>query len=275
MLKSTLFASLLVLTPSLALAAPHNSPSSAAASPPAEKHNSKTQTAHGKTQGHGWSYIGENGPEHWGEYDPEAVACKVGNQQSPIDLRQPINAFVSTPQIDWHQVHKAELVNNGHTLQVNLQNAGGIVHGDKLYKLIQFHFHTPSEHTIDGRHFPMEAHFVHQAKDGTLAVIGVMFAEGANNPRLDPIWWAAPSMEGKAAVSFELAPTDLLPKNHAAMRYQGSLTTPPCSEIVDWTVLTTPINASKSQITVFKSMFGDNARPIQPVNRRFVLATPQ
>ena len=268
MLKSALLASAFMVCAPLALAAPHGSPV-----PGKKPPHSNGASSHSKDK-HGWSYKGGNGPAHWGEHDPTARACRTGTQQSPIDLKAPIKAFTATPQIDWREVQGAELINNGHTLQMNMVNAGGIVRNGKLYKLTQFHFHTPSEHTIDGRHYPMEAHFVHQASDGSLAVIGVMFAEGANNPHLDPIWWAAPGMEGKAAVAFTFDPTDILPKNRASLWYQGSLTTPPCSEIVDWTVLTTPVTASKSQIAVFKSLFGENARPVQPLNRRFILATP-
>lgn len=222
-----------------------------------------------------WAYSGPTGPEHWGEKNPDHAACRVGAQQSPVDLTNPINAFISTPQIDWTPVNGGEIVNNGHTLQMNLSNAGGLVRDGVQYELIQFHFHTPSEHTLDGQHFPMEAHFVHAAADGRLAVIGVMFVEGANNATLDPVWWAAPGVPGKAAVSFHIDPEDLLPKNRAAYRYQGSLTTPPCSEIVDWTVLKTPLTVSKAQLTVFRALFGDNARPVQPLHRRFLLATPQ
>lgn len=269
MLKSLAIAAMLMSAAPVALAGPHGSPAMGAKMEQAKDDHD----AH--KDGHAWSYVGETGPDHWGELDPAARACKIGTQQSPIDLHDPVSAFIATPQIDWREVQTAELVNNGHTLQMNLANAGGIVREGKLYKLIQFHFHTPSEHTINGRYFPMEAHFVHQASDGTLAVIGVMFSEGANNAHLDPIWWAAPNMPGKAAVAFPFDPTDLLPKNRASMWYEGSLTTPPCSEIVDWTVLTTPVTASKSQIAVFKSLFGENNRPVQAQNRRFILATPQ
>ena len=265
MLKSSIAAILALTAVPLSFAAPHGPPTAPAQPVEKESHN----------EGPGWSYTGPTGPAHWGDIDPNSRACKYGIQQSPVDLGQPVSAFISAPQIDWREVHTAELVNNGHTLQMNLANAGGIVRNGKLFKLVQFHFHTPSEHTINGRRFPMEVHFVHQASDGALAVIGVMFAEGANNENLDPIFWAAPNMVGKAAVSFDFDANDLLPKNRSSMLYQGSLTTPPCSEIVDWTIMTTPINASKSQITVFKSMFGENARPVQPLHRRYILATPQ
>lgn len=227
-----------------------------------------------KHKGAHWAYSGPRGPSHWGDKDPKNAACKVGTQQSPIDMNRTVHAFASAPQIDWKPIKHGEVVNNGHTLQLNVKDAGGIVQDGKAYKLLQFHFHTPSEHTIHGRHYPMEGHFVHQAADGSLAVIGVMFAEGANNEQLDPMWWSAPSTPGKASVAFNLNMEDLLPTNRTAFRYQGSLTTPPCSEIVDWTVLQTPLSVSKTQIAAFRALFGDNARPTQPLYRRYVLETP-
>ncbi|ACT58615.1 carbonic anhydrase [Hirschia baltica] len=244
--------------------------------------HSQAQTFH-QTNGHTntkshenihWAYSGPRGPAHWGEKDPANATCKTGTQQSPIDMQHTISAFANAPQIDWTPIKNGEVINNGHTLQLNVHDAGGLVQNGKTYKLIQFHFHTPSEHTIHGRHFPMEAHFVHKAEDGSLAVVGVMFAEGANNTQLDPLWWSAPSSPGSASVAFNLDIEDLLPTNRAAFRYQGSLTTPPCSEIVDWTVLQTPLNVSKTQIAAFRALFGDNARPTQPLYRRYVLETP-
>ena len=200
--------------------------------------------------------------------------ARHGIQQSPIDLGRATKAFVASPQIDWYKVKSGQIKNTGHALEVALDKAGGLVLNGQLYKLAQMHFHTPSEHAYDGRRYPMEVHFVHKAENGALAVIGVMVAEGSNNPDLDPIWWATPTSVGTAPLSFEFYPENLLPTNRASMRYKGSLTTPPCSEIVDWTVLNTPITASRAQITVLKSLFGENARPLQPLHRRFVLETP-
>jgi len=253
---------------------------SAAAAPPLNKPSSdvhdthKASNSHNEHGGAHWAYSGPRGPKHWGEKDSANAACRVGTQQSPIDISHTVQAFASSPQIDWKPISEGEVVNNGHTLQLNVSNAGGIVQNGKAYKLLQFHFHTPSEHTIHGRHFPMEAHFVHQASDGSLAVVGVMFAEGANNTNLDPIWWSAPTSKGKASVAFKLNIENLLPTNRSSYRYQGSLTTPPCSEIVDWTVLQTPMTVSKAQIAAFRALFGDNARPTQPHYRRYVLETP-
>ncbi|MFC7291176.1 carbonic anhydrase [Hirschia litorea] len=273
LLWSTIIAISTVTMTANAVSPPTNTGGGHNAQTPHAQHASTTSNASRHSSTH-WDYSGPRGPEHWGEKDSANAACQVGTQQSPIDINSTTPAFASAPQIDWKPIKHGDVVNNGHTLQLDVKDAGGITLDGKSYELMQFHFHTPSEHTIHGRHFPMEAHFVHKASDGTLANIAVMFAEGANNAELDPMWWSAPLSEGKAAVAFNLDMEDLLPTNRAAFRYQGSLTTPPCSEIVSWTVLQTPLSVSKTQIAAFRALIGDNARPTQPLYRRFVLETP-
>jgi len=236
--------------------------------PPGNSEEAKT-SAH---PGH-WSYGGEGGPEHWGELAPENSPCATGIQQSPIDLSGAMPASVEAPKPHWVPARGGMIVNNGHTIQVDISSGGGVTLGGKDYTLKQFHFHHPSEHTIDGKQFPLEVHFVHAAKDGDLAVIGVMLAEGSNNPNLDAIWATAPGKEGKAAVAFEIDVAKFLPEASGAFRYEGSLTTPPCSETVHWTVMAAPQSASSSQIAAFSTLFPWNARPVQPLNRRYVLKT--
>jgi carbonic anhydrase len=220
-----------------------------------------------------WSYGGEGGPEHWAELAPENLPCSAGVQQSPIDLSGALAATVDTPHPGWVPAHGGMVINNGHTIQVDVSSAGGIKLDGADYSLKQFHFHHPSEHTIDGKAYPLELHLVHASADGKLAVIGVMFEEGASNPALDAVWATAPGKEGKAAVAFEIDTAKFMPKGGAAFRYEGSLTTPPCSETVRWTVMATPQTASSSQIAAFSSLFPWNARPVQPLNRRYVLKT--
>ena len=220
-----------------------------------------------------WTYGGEGGPEHWGELGPENKPCAVGMQQSPIDLAGALSAKVAAPVPRWIPAKGAEVVNNGHTLQVNVEQGGGVSLGGKDYVLKQFHFHHPSEHTIDGKSFPLEVHFVHAAEDGDLAVIGVMFEEGAANPNLDPIWSTAPVSEGHAKAPGTIDAFAFMPPTVGVYRYEGSLTTPPCSETVHWTVMSTPVTASSGQIAAFASLFPWNARPVQPLHRRYVLKT--
>jgi len=132
---------------------------------------------HGDAQGdqHGaaahWGYDGDSGPEHWGDLATENAACAAGVQQSPIDLSSAVAARVASPTIEWSATNAASIVHNGHTLQVNVSDAGGLFHGDTPYELKQFHFHHVSEHTVDGAHYPLEIHFVHQSPDGALAVL--------------------------------------------------------------------------------------------------------
>lgn len=236
---------------------------------PPEDHGAAAAPAH---SGH-WTYGGEGGPEHWADLSPDNKPCSVGYQQSPIDLSRALTASVDAPHPRWIPAQNAIVANTGHTIQVDVPAGGSVALDGKDYVLKQFHFHHPSEHTIDGKQFPLEAHFVHAASDGELAVVSVMFLEGSNNPNLDAIWATAPGREGKAAVAFEIDAAAFVPAQGAAFRYEGSLTTPPCSENVHWTVMATPITASPSQLAAFAALFPHNARPVQPLNRRYVLKT--
>lgn len=237
--------------------------------PPEAEENAKSAHA---APGH-WSYGGEGGPAHWSDLSAANKPCGTGQQQSPIDLAGAMTASIGSPQAHWTPARGAMIVNNGHTIQVDVADSGGVTLDGKDYVLKQFHFHHPSEHTIDGKQFPLEVHFVHAAKDGDLAVLGVMFMEGSANPNLDAIWATAPAKEGKAAVAFEIDPSRFVPEGGAAFRYEGSLTTPPCSESVHWTVMAAPQTISASQVTAFSTLFPWNARPVQPLNRRYVLKT--
>lgn len=220
-----------------------------------------------------WSYGGDNGPDHWSELAKENLPCSAGQQQSPIDLTRAMIANVGVPSPNWIPTRGGTIVNNGHTIEVDVSGAGGIELNGVKYSLKQFHFHHPSEHTINGKVVPLELHLVHAASDGRLAVIGVLFMEGTANPSLDAIWATAPGKEGKAAVAYWIDVSKFMPKSGAAYRYEGSLTTPPCTENVTWTVMAEPVTASASQITAFSTLFPWNARPVQPINRRYVLKT--
>jgi len=220
-----------------------------------------------------------NPPVAEGATEPEShasadSACLTGRQQSPIDLTGAIASGVDAPHPAWTTAHGGAVVNTGHTIQVDLADAGSIQLNGVSYTLKQFHFHHPSEHTIDGKSFPLEVHLVHAASDGRLAVVGVLFEEGAANETLDAVWATAPARSGKAAVAFEIDAASFVPKSGGALRYEGSLTTPPCSETVSWTVMGTPQTASHAQIQAFAALFPNNARPVQPLNRRYVVKTP-
>ncbi len=216
-----------------------------------------------------WDYEGEHGPRHWATISPENAACG-GAQQSPIDLVPTHAGKLQMLLPSWKSVTPVVL-NNGHTIQANAAPGSFTRLGDTNYALLQVHFHAESEHTILGTHFPVEAHFVHKGPDGNLMVMGVMIEEGAANPVLGAIWDAAPASTGEAKTSQPLDLASLLPDNSRRFQYAGSLTTPPCSEIVNWNVFTSPITASAEQIGEFEKLYSDNFRPVQKLNRRFVL----
>jgi carbonic anhydrase len=230
-----------------------------------------TITPHSDQNTH-WSYTGHEGPAHWGALDPKYSICATGVNQSPIDL----TGFIESDLSPIGLAYKSggyEVINNGHTIQVNYRSGSSLAIDDHIYKLKQFHFHSPSENHINGKSYPMEAHLVHADKNGNLAVIGVMFEEGDENKVLKEIWSRKLFMAGsKKELPFNVSADDILPVNQDYYRFNGSLTTPPCSEGVLWLVMKQPITVSKEQIQQFRDMMQQPTnRPIQPINARPVL----
>jgi len=220
-----------------------------------------------------WGYQGEAGPDNWGHLDPAYGACATGTQQSPIDIPSAgaIPASLAAVAPNWRAT-PLNVVNNGHTIQVNVETGSTVDVNGKTYNLAQFHFHHPSEHVVDGVAYPMEVHFVHMAPDGkSAAVIGVFFEEGEANPAIQAIWDAMPHHVGNATGAGSVDPNALLPADMTYYNYAGSLTTPPCSEIIDWVVMKQPITVSAEQIAAFAELFPMNARPDQEINRRKVV----
>ena len=219
-----------------------------------------------------WGYAGEVGPEHWAEFESDFGACSSGRNQSPIDLGNFIEAELPPIAFDY-QPGGHEVVNNGHAIQVNYNAGSSIAIDSTVFQLKQFHFHSPSENTINGKSFPMEAHFVHADAKGNLAVVALMFGEGAGNKVLEKVWPQVPRDEGdKASLASQVAAADLLPADRDYYYYSGSLTTPPCSEGVRWFVLKNPATASAEQLGVVGKVIGHpNNRPVQPVGARPVL----
>lgn len=221
-------------------------------------------------EGH-WSYEGKEAPEHWGSLKNEFALCKQGVNQSPIDIRALADADLSPLQLDY-QGKVASVINNGHTLQANFGTGNQLTLEGNSFELKQVHMHAPSENTINGKQYPLEAHFVHADADGRLAVIGIMFEEGASNPGFAAL---APAYPAKAsdAVPFgaELSPKAFFPQSLDYFRFNGSLTTPPCSEGVRWVVLKQVQTLSADELKAFTSVYSNNARPVQPVNARIVV----
>ncbi|HUO34455.1 MAG TPA: carbonic anhydrase [Candidatus Acidoferrum sp.] len=219
-----------------------------------------------------WGYSGAEGPEHWGDLDPDYAACKTGTQQSPIDIEGARSADLPPIHFDY-QVSPLKVTNNGHTIQVNYDPGSTMTVGDKQYSLVQFHFHHPSEEEINGKRFDLAAHLVHKDAQGHFAVLTVLFQSGQTNPFLALLWKNVPKETGKEVANkkINLNVADLLPANRRYYAFTGSLTAPPCTEGVTWYVLENPVELSPSEIDAFAKWYPDNARPIQPRNGREIL----
>lgn len=223
-----------------------------------------------------WTYEGEEGPEHWGDLSHEYALCSAGKTQSPIDITAPYAVDVNDISFNYHP-SALNIFNNGHTVQVGYDEGSSIVFGGVAYNLQQFHFHHPSEHTINGEPAQMEIHFVHADAGGNLAVIGVMLYEGAENPAYtgvltdDLVNLPVTTSPGTPTPGINVSAADMLPAVRNIYTYTGSLTTPPCSEGVRWLLMEHPVELSAEQIRNFLTIFQNNARPVQPLNARDVL----
>ncbi len=228
-----------------------------------------------------WGYGGDVGPATWSTLSPSYAMCAEGKHQSPVNIVKTDVKGGSNWNLDYsstslhiaHTEHMEDIIDNGHTIQVTVDEGSKLTYNGKAYSLKQFHFHTPSEHTLDGKNQPMEMHMVHQSEDGSLAVLGVFFKEGkVANPNFEKIIANLPNAKGESThitdTSFEL--DVFMPSDNFAYHYTGSLTTPPCSENVQWLVLRDMISLTKEQINAFSSRIGPNNRPTQPLNDRTI-----
>jgi carbonic anhydrase len=219
-----------------------------------------------------WEYAGQGGPKNWGKIKSEYKACRLGQFQSPVDLKARITADLPALEINYTPA-PLSLLNNGHTVQVNYPEGSTMVVEGTVFELLQFHFHTPSEHKINGKSYDMELHFVHKTHDGQLGVLGVMIEPGKHNVAAQTIWDHMP-MSASAPQTYQDVTIDgsaLLPQKLGYFRLMGSLTTPPCSEGVNWHILANPIDFSEAQIDKFKQAFPANARPVQAINSRLIV----
>lgn len=216
-----------------------------------------------------WGYAGEIGPEHWGSLADDFSTCGSGQSQSPIDL--PGEGTTELADLSFEYTSSAlRVINNGHTIQSNIDPGSFLVIDGERYQLLQFHFHAGSEHTVAGEQYPFEVHLVHQNEAGQLAVVGVFFEVGEENAALTPIWEAIPTTVGEEnhvdGVTHEASA--LLPTARTGWSYSGSLTTPPCSEGVSWSVMSEPLQISQEQLDAFRALHDGNFRPVQPLNER-------
>ena len=223
------------------------------------------------SEGAHWSYEGDSGPSKWGDLDAANKTCAAGTQQSPVDLAAATRARLSPLRLNWAK-RADTIINNGHTIQLNFGEGSSLTFDGITYKLLQVHFHRPSEHLIGGKNFPMEAHFVHRSESGGLAVIGVLMATGRPNRTFHQIVSVMPQNEGPAVkLETGIDPHGLLPPRQGHYRYSGSLTTPPCSETVEWLVMASPVYVAEADVLRFAKLYPMNARPVQQLERRYVL----
>jgi carbonic anhydrase len=217
-----------------------------------------------------WAYSGDTGPESWGRLKPEFQQCMLGKRQSPIDIRDGIPVQLDPIQFDYRP-SGFRVIDNGHTVQVNVEPGNGITVMGHRYELLQFHFHRPSEERINGRQYEMVAHLVHKDMDGKLAVVAVLMESGKGHPVVQQVWNNLPlEKNSEQAAMTQIDLTQLLPAQHQYYTYMGSLTTPPCSEGVLWMVMKQPAPVSREQIGVFAKLYPMNARPIQNVAGRLI-----
>lgn len=218
-----------------------------------------------------WDYRSEHGgPAHWADLDPKFESCAKGGAQSPIDIRNAVKAELPPLNLTYSAAEPT-ILNNGHTIQVNLPPGQMLTVGDKQYELLQFHFHTPSEEAVNGKRTAMVAHFVHKSADGQLGVVAVLIQPGKTNAALAPVFAHLPREGEKITVDgLQLDLPALMPANKGYYSFAGSLTTPPCSEGVNWMVLKTPIELGSEQIKAFRHLFNANARPLQATNGRVI-----
>ncbi|MGH7250295.1 MAG: carbonic anhydrase [Nitrospiraceae bacterium] len=217
-----------------------------------------------------WTYLGVDGPTHWGMLSPGYMACETGSHQSPIEIRMAHHGVTPQALVFDYQPAPVQLVNTGHTIQVNVRAGSVLRLNGQSYALRQFHFHAPSEHHIEGVVYAMELHLVHQNARGHVAVVAVLMQSGSEQSVVAQFWDRLPRQAGGVITDVRLNAKVLLPTSSHHYAYEGSLTTPPCTEGVRWIVLKEPIQVSPGQVEQFRNIIGDDARPTQPVKARTI-----
>lgn len=221
-----------------------------------------------------WSYQGDTGPSHWGSLDADYTTCANGESQSPVNIQKPETKQGNTDIKMNYRPSDFTIKNDGHTVlaEPETQNNTLILEGEE-YTLSQFHFHAPSEHQINAEHEDMELHLVHESAEGELVVTAFMLQEGSNSAFSSAFWDKMPSSEAEAPASTDklINLEELLPLSSSTFQYNGSLTTPPCTEGVRWVVYEQPVSLTSSQLENFQQIFEDNHRPVQPLNGREVI----
>lgn len=218
-----------------------------------------------------WSYNGDSGPEHWADLSPDYRACASGLLQSPVNLSGAVDKPIDNVQFQYRP-SPLHIINTGKTLMVPFTQGSHITLDGQRFELRQMHFHAPSEHSIDGEPADAELHLVHKSPEGELAVVGLLIRQGAPNPALATLLTLAPDNQSELRdTETTIDATALLPSRQTSYRYKGSLTTPPCSEGVQWIVMTEPLEISPAQLATLVRAVPGNNRPLQPLNDRPLL----
>jgi carbonic anhydrase len=217
-----------------------------------------------------WSYEGETGPANWGRINPSWTKCGSGTRQSPIDLRDGMKVDLDQIGFDY-KPSSFNVMDNGHTVQVTLGGGNYITVQNRMYELVQFHFHRPSEERINGKGFEMVVHLVHKDVEGKFAVVSLLLERGKQQNTIQTVWNNLPLEKHELmAPAIMLDPGEMLPQRREYFTYMGSLTEPPCSEGVLWMVMKEPVQASPAQMALFSRLYPLNARPIQPTSGRII-----
>ncbi|NOZ46934.1 MAG: carbonic anhydrase family protein [Chlorobi bacterium] len=216
---------------------------------------------------HKWAYTGKHAPEFWADLCPEYSDCN-GKHQSPIDIKNAkINSILKPPEFNYKPAN-IHIVNNDLTVLFKVNSDCFVHYNSKKYKLLQFHFHSHSEHTVNGKYYPLEIHFVHKAAKNDLLVIGVFVDTGNKNHFFQEWLNKIPKANKEYKSNQKFDALQLIPDNKTYYLYSGSLTTPPCSEIVNWLVFSKSLTATQYQLNYFASILKNNFRPLMLLNNR-------
>ncbi len=217
-----------------------------------------------------WDYQGPGGPTHWGDLDEDYATCSLGHAQSPVDIQRTVKKVMPPLMFEYTMIAPT-MVNNGHTIQVNVPPGNSVTVGERRWNLVQFHFHTPSEESIGDRRHEMVAHFVHKDADGKLGVVALLIDAGkSDNAAWDTIFAQISKAGATPQPTGHFFLPALLPQDHGYYALKGSLTTPPCAEGVSWMILKHPVTLKERDIAAFRQMFPLNARPVQSLAGRTV-----
>jgi carbonic anhydrase len=219
-----------------------------------------------------WGYEGDKSPENWSKLTPEFAICETGRNQSPINIDRTLDADLKPLKV-FQRFPASDIINTGHSIQVNFKQGNILAIDGVLYQMKQVSFHAPSENTIHGKSYPLEAQILHSDVKGNLAILSIMFEEGKASEALGRLWQQMPANIGVPVVlKSRVLPSELVSQINEYYRYNGSITTPPCSEGVSWVVLKKPMTASTAQVEAFKKVIqNQNNRPVQEINARFVV----